>query len=103
MDAREAELRKQVEKAINGNIQAARYVLEKFEKYEAIAPPRSEILTGVLCLPTRSLPWRLSEALLDEFGKPPWSKKQIDLLKPDYLATRTETEKTQDEYAGYDL
>ncbi len=51
MDAREATLRVQVDKALKGNIQSARYVLKQFEKYEAITPPRSKIQTGVVIAP----------------------------------------------------
>ena len=54
MDAREAALRMQVAKALKGNIQAAKHVLKQFEKYDAIAPPRSKIQTGVVIAPRAS-------------------------------------------------
>ena len=51
LDTREVELLRQVEKAVKGDLRAAKYLLDVFKKYDAIVPPRTEIKTGVVRVP----------------------------------------------------
>ena len=51
LDAREVELLQQVEKAIKGDLRAAKYLLDLFKRHDAIVPPRSEIKHGVIRIP----------------------------------------------------
>lgn len=103
LDAREVELRQQVEKALKGNLRAINYLLQQFEKFGAIKPPKSKILTGVVRLPIDDLPFHLSSMVFERHGLPPWTDSQIAPFKAEYLRTRTESQAAEDEKLGYKL
>ena len=102
-DSREIEFRVQVNKALQGDLRAAKYVLDQFQKYGAISAPKAKATHGVLRLPTNTLPWRLCSMLFEKHGVPPWKPHQIKAMKPEYISTRTEDERLKDERRGYEL
>ncbi len=103
MQPKEVELRQLVEKALKKqDLAAIEYLLDLFRKYGAIEPPQERQRNGVVELP-RNLPWRVATAAFEKFGHPPWRDRDLAPIKAEYLETRREIDRIQDEIRGYDL
>ena len=101
-DSREVELLVQVKKALKGDLRAAKYVLDQFQKYGAISAPEAMAVHGVVRLPTNDLPWKLCRMLFEKHGAPPWKPHQINAMKKQYMKTRSANERLEDEKRGYE-
>lgn len=102
MDVREAVLRRQVEKAVKGDLKAIDLLLSRFAKYGAIAPPSQSQSGGIIVLPS-TLPWVLALKAFEALGEPPWDEADLAPLKAAYVATRNEGQKIFDDIMEYDL
>ena len=103
MQPKEVELRQLVEKALKKqDLSAIGYLLELFTKYQAIQPPQEQPRNGVVQLP-RSLPWTVAIQAFQKLGHPPWKDRDLGPIKAEYLRTRREIDRLQDEIIGYDL
>ena len=74
MSPLEIALRRHLAKA-RKNTRSAAYLLDQFVKYGAIA--RLHESDGVVVCPA-GVPIEAARALVERYGRPPWSKRQID-------------------------
>ena len=100
-DSREVELLVQAKKALKGDMRAAKYVVDQFQKYGAISAPEAMAVHGVVRLPTNDLPWKLCRMLFEKHGAPPWKPHQISAMKEQYMKIRSANERLEDEKRGY--
>ena len=103
MQPKEVELRQLVEKALKKqDLAAIDYLLELFTRYKAVEPPQDWPRNGVVELP-RNVPWPVATAAFRKLGHPPWKERDLAPIKAEYLKTRREIDRIQDEIRGYDL
>lgn len=103
MQPKEVELRQLVERALKKqDLAAIGYLLELFTKYKAIEPPQDTPRNGVVVLP-RTVPWPVATAAFEKLGHPPWKDRDLAPIKAEYLRTRREIDRIQDEIMGFDL
>lgn len=103
MQPKEVELRQLVERALKKqDLAAIDYLLDLFRKYGAIEPPQERPRNGVVELP-RNVPWRVATAAFEKLGHPTWKDRDLAPIKVEYLKTRREIDRIQDEIRGYDL
>lgn len=103
VDSRKVELLQQVKKALDpkGPLKSVRHVFDEFEKYGAMKPP--EFKQQRIELPSLTeVPWAVQTILIRQGFPPPWSKKQLDMAKAAYMATRNEGDRLHDVKAGYE-
>lgn len=100
MSAKEVEIRQILKKAIDKkDFKSIAYLLDLFEKHGCIAQPDNRT-SGVVTLPTNSMPRRMALIILERYGFPEnWTKKQIAWGRRQYKATMTDEER-QFEAAG---
>lgn len=94
MSAKEIEIRQILKKAIEKkDFKSIAYLLGLFEKHDCIAQPDSRT-SGVITLPTNSMPFRMAKLLLEKYGFPEeWTKRQIAWGRKQYEATMTVQER----------
>ncbi|MEM9999797.1 MAG: DUF5681 domain-containing protein [Pseudomonadota bacterium] len=102
-DSRELQIRNVVPKALDGDFSSLVYLIELFEKYDAISIPVREQDHGVVVLPTNTYPSKVCSIAFHMYGRPPWSDRQLKPIIEEYLATRSDEERIEDERMGYEL
>lgn len=101
MDAREAELRIMVKKALEpkGSLKIIRHLLTEFERHGAIVAQKR--LPAKLELP-EDVPWAVTRIALSMHGAPPWSATKLNAAKLQYLAERNDGDRIYDQEMGYE-
>jgi hypothetical protein len=100
MSSKEIMIRAHLKKAVNGScVRSMTYILELFEKHGAFELP-DEKSGGLVTLPS-TMPTQMAFLLLRRFGLPPWSKKQLEQGRAEYIATRSEEQKKEDDLMEY--
>lgn len=103
MDAREAELRQLVKKALwtKGSLSVLKHVMQLFEKYDVMKPPKVEALRlEVPC--TTKVPWAVQHVLWTARIPKPWTEKQIKWAKQQHLENRNDGDRIYSETMGYE-
>ena len=93
MSAKEIALRRILKKAIEGkHFSSMAYLLELFDKHGCTEQPQT---SGVITLPTNSMPSRMCLLIFAKFKLPPqdWKKRHIAWGRKQYEATKTELER----------
>lgn len=97
MQPGEVALRKLVRKALKDrDLRAIVHLIDLFIKYDALSLPSSLPGGGVLNLPN-DIPWPLATLALRSLGPPPWTSHQLEPVRKEYLASRSDDERQQDE------
>lgn len=97
MQPGEVALRKLVRKALKDrDRRAIVHLIDLFIKYDALRLPSSLPGGGVLALPN-DLPWRLATLAARRLGPPPWTSHQLEPIRNEYLANRSDDERLLDE------
>lgn len=94
MSRLEVTYRRILAKALKGDTRSIAHMLKAFEKHDIIELPKVQ-QGGVVNLPN-DLPPRLASTLLEHYGRPPWTKRQIARFRPEYEKTRDEREREYD-------
>lgn len=101
MPPKEVALRKILKKALTKrDLRSIIYLLEQFEKYAAIEFPPVMSGGGVVYVP-KTMPMGMGIRLVERFGPQPWSRRQLQIGRAEYLANRTEEEREHDDAVGY--
>ena len=92
MSAKEVEIRQILKKAIEKkDFKSMAHLLSLFEKHSCVATPQT---SGVVVLPTNTMPWRMALIIAQEYGLPEqWTKAQIAWGRRQYEATMTDIER----------
>ena len=93
MSAKEIELRRLLKKAVKDkHLPSIIHLLELFEKHGCAERPQT---SGVLELPTNSMPYRMALLILHKFGIRPkdWKKRHVAWGRKQYEATMTDIER----------
>ncbi len=103
MDAREAELRQQVKKALDakGPLSAFKYLIQLFEKHGVMKPPEFE-RPQLIVPPITEIPWEVQRILWKAGVPAPWTEKQLKWAKKKHLETRDEGDRIHAEVMGYE-
>ncbi len=97
----ELTMRHMVKRALkNEDFGAMKYLIEQFEKYDALLIAETEQSSGVLSLPS-SMPWTMAIEMAMQFGVPPWSDADLAVGRAAYIAQRSEEDRKIDEAIGY--
>lgn len=89
MPAIEVELRALMKKVANKDLRAIKRLIRIMEKYKAIKAPTRDEIPPVVWLPsTEEVPFQFGVELFKHFGMPPWSREEIDFVRPIYEAKR---------------
>lgn len=81
------ELHALLKKAARKDLRAIKRLVQVLEKYKAILPPEVGGAPPVVLLPnTPEVPFHFGVKLFEAFGMPPWSKEEIEFLRPFYEA-----------------
>ncbi len=81
------------------NFRSIRYLLELFEEH-GVLRVSEESVGGVITLPN-TMPWPMAMLMAERFGVPPWTAQEIDGGRTEYLASRSEEQRIEDELIGY--
>jgi len=87
LSSREIELQVILKRALKDqHLPSIAYLLKNFKKYGLLpAPAVLENTGGVIMLPdSDETPYNFSVMLCAEFGRPPWSPKEVETLRPAY-------------------
>lgn len=97
MQPSEVALRKLVRKALkDGDRRAIVHLIDLFIKYHALPLPSSLPGGGVLALPN-DMPWPLAMLALRRLGAPPWTPSQLEAVRQDYRAGRSDEDARMEE------
>lgn len=91
MSAKEIEIRQILKRALEKkDFRSIAYLIELFQKHGSVA---TEPKSGVLTLPTNTIPSRMCDLLFAKHGHPDgWTKRQIAWARKIFEATKTEFE-----------
>ena len=92
MSAKEVEIRQILKKAVEKkDFKSMAHLLSLFEKYSCVTAPQT---SGVIVLPTNTMPGRMARMILHNYGPPErWTKAQIAWGRREYEATMTDKER----------
>ena len=92
MSAKEVEIRQILKKALEKkHVSSMVHLLSLFEKYGCQAVPKT---SGVVTLPTNTMPSRMAMMILLRYGLPEtWTKRQIAWGRKQFEATMTDIER----------
>src|SRR5262249_46881603 len=92
MSAKEIEIRQILRKALEKkNFSSMVHVLSLFQKHGCQAVPKT---SGVVTVPTNTMPYRMAMILLPRYGLPEtWTKRQIAWGRKQFEATMTDIER----------
>jgi len=83
---KEAQLLKFFEQATKGHFSSIKYLFKDFAKYQCIEKLKEERVSNVVILPDNyETPYEISLMLFKKYGRPPWTKQEIDSLQPERL------------------
>lgn len=94
MSAKEVQLLSILKRALEGDLKATTFLLEQFEKHQAIEVEEVRS-SAVVHLPS-DIPDRMTHEMLERHGLPPWTKAQTEAAWRWHIATRDEEEKRFD-------
>ncbi|MCP1927439.1 DUF5681 domain-containing protein [Bradyrhizobium elkanii] len=93
MSAKEIELRRIVKRAVQDkHFPSIVHLLALFDKHACTEQPQT---SGVVTLPTNSMPHRMASLILEKFQLPPkdWKKRHLAWGRKQYAATMTDRER----------
>jgi hypothetical protein len=92
MSAKEVEIRQILKKALEKHdFRSMAHLLSLFEKHGCTAAPQA---SGVVTLPTNSMPSRMALMIQERYGLPEnWTKRQIAWGRKQFEATMTDIER----------
>ena len=92
MSAKEVEIRQILKKALEKkDFRSMAHLLSLFEKHSCVAVPKT---SGVVTLPTNTMPGRMASMIFWKYGLPEhWTKKQIAWGRKQFEATMTDIER----------
>ncbi|MEL6284204.1 MAG: hypothetical protein AAFQ73_15820, partial [Pseudomonadota bacterium] len=96
----EVAMTKQLEKAVNGDLSSMDHLLAQFIKHDAI--DFGTVERGGVAVVPKSMPFAMGRILFGLYGPPPWTNRQINQGRTEYLAYRTEEQRLDDERIGYE-
>ena len=103
MCPKEIELRKITARALKGkgDVKAIRYLLNQFKHHDIVKRAEAPQSGGVLTMPN-TMPLNMAMCILTRFGAPPWSKREIDMGRLEYVNARSAEQKAIDDLIDHD-